>query len=99
MRETLEETAYRFLPRFLVGIYQWPRPQRDITYLRFAFGGDLGEEVAGRQLDTGIVRAVWMTLDEMRATQARHRSPLILQCAEDWLAGRRYGLDLLRHYD
>ncbi|MFN4063364.1 NUDIX domain-containing protein [Azoarcus communis] len=99
VRETLEETAYRFLPRFLVGIYQWPRPQRDITYLRFAFGGDLGEEVAGRQLDTGIVRAVWMTLDEMRATQARHRSPLILQCAEDWLAGRRYGLDLLRHYD
>lgn len=99
VRETLEETAYRFLPRFLVGIYQWPRPQRDITYLRFAFGGELGEEVAGRQLDTGIVRAVWMTLEEMRATQARHRSPLILQCAEDWLAGRRYGLDLLRHYD
>ena len=99
VRETLEETAYRFLPRFLVGIYQWPRPQRDITYLRFAFGGDLGEEVAGRQLDTGIVRAVWMTRDEMRASPARHRSPLILQCAEDWLAGRRSGLDLLRHYD
>ncbi|NMG36755.1 NUDIX domain-containing protein [Azoarcus sp. TTM-91] len=98
VRETLEETAHRFVPEYLVGIYQWPRPQGDITYLRFAFGGAVGELVAGRALDEGIVRAVWMSADELRASQARHRSPLILQCVDDWLAGRRYGLELLRHY-
>ncbi|NMG67257.1 NUDIX domain-containing protein [Azoarcus indigens] len=98
VRETLEETAHRFVPEYLVGIYQWPRPQGDITYLRFAFGGAVGELVAGQALDQGIVRAVWMSVDELRASQARHRSPLILQCVDDWLAGRRYGLELLHHY-
>ncbi|HEX8963236.1 MAG TPA: NUDIX hydrolase [Rhodocyclaceae bacterium] len=98
-REALEETAWRFTPTALVGVYQWPRPQRDITYLRFAFTGELGEHLADRQLDKGILRAVWMTPAEIAATRDRHRSPLILQCVEDWLAGRRFPLDLIRHYD
>jgi 8-oxo-dGTP pyrophosphatase MutT (NUDIX family) len=98
-REALEETAYPFSPEYLVGIYQWPRPQGDITYLRFTFGGRVGAEIAGRALDSGIVRAVWLTLDELKATRERHRSPLIMQCVEDWLAGRRYPLDIVRHYD
>ena len=98
-REALEETAHRFRPEFLVGIYQWPKPDSDVTYLRFAFGGSITGFDAGRKLDSGIVRAVWMTLDELRATRERHRSPLILQCCEDYLAGRRYPLDLVRHYD
>lgn len=98
VRETLEETAYRFEPEYLVGIYQWVRPQGDITYLRFAFGGRVGELVAGRALDEGIVRAVWMTPEEMRATRDRHRSPLLLKCAEDWLAGARHSLALIQHY-
>jgi 8-oxo-dGTP pyrophosphatase MutT (NUDIX family) len=98
-RETLEETAYPFVPEYLVGIYQWPRPQGDITYLRFTFGGRAGEVETGRKLDAGIVRAVWLTLDELKATRERHRNPLVLQCVEDWLAGRRYGLELLHYYD
>ena len=97
-REALEETAHRFRPEFLVGIYQWPKPGSDITYLRFAFGGSVEGFEPERQLD-GIVRAVWLSLDELRATRERHRSPLILQCCEDYLAGRRFPLDLLRHYD
>ncbi|ENO81701.1 NUDIX hydrolase [Thauera sp. 27] len=95
VRETLEETAWGFTPEYLVGIYQWTRPQGDITYLRFAFGGRLGGEEAGRALDQGIVRALWMTADEVRASTARHRSPLILQCVEDWIVGRRFPLALL----
>lgn len=98
VREALEETAHRFVPEYLVGIYQWTRPQGDITYLRFAFGGRVEGEEAGRTLDDGIVRALWMTADEVRATRDRHRSPLILQCIEDWAAGRRFPLSLLRHY-
>ncbi|AVR89255.1 NUDIX hydrolase [Thauera aromatica] len=98
VRETLEETAHRFTPEYLVGVYQWTRPQGDITYLRFAFGGRVDGEVPGRRLDEGIVRALWLTPDELRATAERHRSPLILQCVDDWLAGQRFPLSLLRHY-
>ncbi len=98
-REALEETAWGFTPTALVGIYQWPRPQGDITYLRFAFCGELGAHEDGRMLDAGILRAVWMTSDEVRATADRHRSPLVWQCVADYLAGRRYPLDLVRHYD
>lgn len=97
-REALEETAHRFTPEWLVGIYQWPRPDGALTYLRFAFGGSLGDELAGRVLDAGIVRVVWMTPDEMRGCAQRHRSPLVMQCVDDWLAGCRHPLSLLRHY-
>ncbi len=98
-REALEETAHHFRPEFLVGIYQWPRPVGDITYLRFAFGGTLTGFDPQRRLDSGIVRAVWMSVDELRASRERHRSPLILQCCEDYLVGRRFPLELIRHYD
>lgn len=97
-REALEETAYAFTPTELVGIYQWPRPQGDITYLRFAFAGNVGAHETARQLDTGILRAVWMTPEEIVACAERHRSPLVLQCVQDYLAGRRFPLDLIRHY-
>ena len=98
-REALEETAWHFTPNALVGVYQWPRPQGDITYLRFAFAGDLGEFEDGRPLDDGILRAVWLTPAEIEASRDRHRSPLILQCVQDYLAGRRFPLDLIRHYE
>ena len=98
VRETLEETAHRFAPEYLVGMYQWPLPQSDVTYLRFAFGGAVAGEVDGLKLDDGIVRAVWLTVAELRESTVRHRSPLVLQCVEDWIDGRRFPLDLIRHY-
>lgn len=98
-RETLEETTHTFEPRALVGVYlsrfQRPATGEDVTYLRLAFCGDLGEAVPGRALDTGIVRTVWMTPDEVRASVQRHRSPLVLRCMEDHLSGRRFPLDLI----
>ena len=98
VREALEETAYRFKPTHLVGIYNWQQPAKDVTYLRFAFGGELRGYEAERRLDEGIVAARWLTLDEVRATEARHRSPLILRCIEDLMAGKSAPLDLLVHY-
>lgn len=98
VRETLEETAYHFKPTHLVGVYNWRHPQKELTYLRFAFAGELRGFEAERPLDEGIIGARWLTLDEVRATQSRHRSPLILRCCEDLLAGKRYPLDLLVHY-
>lgn len=95
VREAMEETAHPFTPTHLVGIYNWTRPRSDITYLRFAFGGSVGEALAGARLDTGILRAVWMSYDELLARHAQHRSPLVLRCVDDLRAGRRYSLDLL----
>ena len=100
-RETLEETAFHFKPTALVGVYmsRFERVQTDgaldITYLRFAFCGELGTEVHGQPLDEGIVRTVWLSADEIRASTARHRSPLLLTCMEDYLAGRRFPIDMI----
>ncbi len=99
VREALEESAYDFEPEYLVGVYRWHSDESDTTFLRFAFGGKLAHHHPERALDQGIVRAVWMTMEEMRACRERHRSPLVLRCSEDYLAGKRYPLDLLVHYD
>lgn len=97
-RETLEESAYQFEPQHLTGVYHWHAPLSDTTYLRFAFCGRVLAHHAERALDDGIVRAVWMSPDEIRASAARHRSPLVVRCMEDYLAGKRYPLELLTHY-
>lgn len=102
-RETLEETAHHFTPTALIGIYMArsrPLAERgeDTTYMRFAFAGTLGAFEEGRALDEGIVRTVWMTADEIRASVQRHRSPLLLRCVEDYLAGKRHPLDVV-HVD
>ncbi len=99
VRETLEETARRFEPQALVGIYL-ARMQRDgsgevITYLRFAFCGAVGEPLPGRALDHGIVRTLWLTPDEIEASRERHRSPLVWRCVADHRAGQRHPLALL----
>ena len=100
-RETLEETAFHFKPTQVVGVYMSrfqrasttsPDGEEDITYLRFAFCGELGAHVAGQALDEGIVRTVWLTVDEIRASTDHHRSPLLLKCIEDYLAGQRFSL-------
>lgn len=97
VRETLEETAHHFSPEALVGAYlaRFERAGESITYLRFAISGRVGEAIAGRTLDSGIVRVCWLTPEEVRASAGRHRSPLVLQCIEDHLAGRRLPLDVL----
>lgn len=106
VREVLEETAHQFSPTALVGIYM-ARVQRapnnpnvpdesdDVTYLRFAYCGTLGAFDPTRTLDTGIVRTVWMTPEEIRQSTERHRSPLVLQCMEDYLKGQCYPAELV----
>ncbi|MGL1832601.1 NUDIX hydrolase [Rhodocyclaceae bacterium SMB388] len=98
VRETMEETAHQFVPSCVVGVYRWPRPQGDLTYLRFAFGGTADPAAGLHRLDDGIVRALWMSFDDLRASVARHRSPLVLQCCADWISGRRFPLDLVRDF-
>lgn len=99
IRETLEESAFHFQPQHLLGIYRWHAPESDTTYLRFAFVGEIIDHEPERVLDEGILQAVWLSPAEIRANQAAHRSPLILRCVEDYLAGKRYPIDLLVNYD
>lgn len=97
VREALEETARSFVPEALLGVYlsrfQRPATGEDISYLRFAFCGTAGEALPGRSLDHGILRTLWLAPDEIRALQPRLRSPLVLRCIEDHIAGRRFPLD------
>ncbi len=94
-REALEETAHEFEPDALVGVYmsryQSSRTGEDVTYLRFAFAGTVGA-MHDRPLDTGILRALWLSYEEIVALSDKHRSPLVLQCIDDYLRGRRLPL-------
>jgi 8-oxo-dGTP pyrophosphatase MutT (NUDIX family) len=98
VREVMEESAHDFTPHALVGMYlsryRSTRRGTDVTYLRFTFCGEAGAAY-DRPLDTGIIRTLWMTRDEMAACQERHRSPIVLQGVDDYLAGKRTPLDLL----
>ncbi|MDP2248364.1 MAG: NUDIX hydrolase [Nitrosomonadales bacterium] len=97
IRETQEETAYDFMPEHLLGVYHWRHPEKDITYLRFAFIGTASNHKPAQKLDDGILRAVWLSADEIRASQAMHRSPQVLTCIEHYLAGQRFPLSVLTH--
>jgi 8-oxo-dGTP pyrophosphatase MutT (NUDIX family) len=97
IRETLEESARHFTPTALVGIYQYRKPASPVTYLRFAFTGEVSEPEE-RPLDAGIIRALWMPVEEIRACRERHRSPLLMRCVDDHIAGRRYPLQLLHNH-
>jgi 8-oxo-dGTP pyrophosphatase MutT (NUDIX family) len=97
-RETLEETAFAFTPTGLLGVYLWrttPAAGEPVTYLRFAFRGELGAHDPARPLDHGILRALWLTPEQIAARAAEHRSPLVQRCVDDYLAGVRYPLELL----
>lgn len=97
VREALEETARAFQPAFFLGVYlarfQRPATLEDVTYVRLAFSGAVGEAIAGRELDRGIRRTLWMSEAELAACAQRHRSPLVLQCVRDHAAGRRLPLE------
>jgi 8-oxo-dGTP pyrophosphatase MutT (NUDIX family) len=99
VRETLEETGCLLRPDGLVGVYLArmvrPATQEDVTYLRFAFCGTLEGPDPGHVPEPGIVAVHWLTIEEVRQSAARHRSPLVLQCIEDHAAGQRHPLSLL----
>ena len=101
IREALEETAHHVEPAACVGIYmsryQHPETRTDVTYLRFVFACRLVAADPMRPLDAGILRALWLTPDELHGMAARHRSPLVWRAVLDYLGGSRHPLDLVRH--
>jgi 8-oxo-dGTP pyrophosphatase MutT (NUDIX family) len=92
-REVLEETAHRFQPTALVGIYRWHYAPADVTFLRYCFRGRI-EGVEERALDKEILALHWLTREELAARRGEHRSPLVQRCVDDYLAGRQFPLDV-----
>lgn len=96
IRETQEETAWQFSPQYLVGIYQWRADNND-TYIRYCFTGDLISHNPAQALDPDIHQAIWLDLDAFLARKSHLRSPLVMDCIEDYLAGERHSLSLLHN--
>lgn len=99
VRETLEECGHAFTPEALVGIYRWRyrHGTEDVTFLRFTFAGALGARDPDRALDPEILGTVWMRPAAIADARERHRSPLVQRSVDDYLAGRRYPLDVIAH--
>lgn len=97
IREALEETRWQVRPTHVLGLYHHDPENLDYGFLRVAFVATAEREHAERLLDTGIERAVWMTREEIAASVERHRSPMVLRCVDDYLAGTRYPLGLIAH--
>ena len=97
IRETLEESAWRFQPEALVGILLWRHPRSDERYLRFSSCGSCHEYDDSQTLDTGITQALWLSRDQLSANPRKLRSPMVLSSIDDYLAGERYSLDILEH--
>ena len=94
-REVLEETAYEFVPEALIGTYMYPNSTGEITYLRFCFTGSVGTHHREQKLDDGITQAMWLSRDELIDVTEKLRSPMVIQCIDDYLTGKRYPLDML----
>jgi 8-oxo-dGTP pyrophosphatase MutT (NUDIX family) len=95
VRETLEETAWHFTPEALLGVYQWRSPRGHST-LRFAFIGSVGAHEPQRALDPPVIATHWLDRDQVVRAAARLRTPLVLRCIDDYLAGQRLVLDALK---
>jgi 8-oxo-dGTP pyrophosphatase MutT (NUDIX family) len=98
-REAREETAWSFHPQALVGVYLWRNPVSGRAVLRFAFTGTVTHHDAAQRLDRGIVRTHWLTRSDLEERESRLRSPLVLRCVDDYLAGQRRPLDAVAQLD
>lgn len=96
-REALEETGWDIEPEAFLGLYHYQPPDLDYCFLRIAFTARALKHHPQRPLDTGIQRTLWLTRDEIARERARHRSPMLLRCVDDYLAGKRYPLSILAH--
>jgi ADP-ribose pyrophosphatase YjhB (NUDIX family) len=97
VRETLEESAWHFAPKYLVGVYLWKQPENGKSFLRMAIAGSVTHHEPQRRLDHGIERALRLTRDQVVAKSSRLRSPLVLRCIDDYLGGARHSLDALQY--
>jgi 8-oxo-dGTP pyrophosphatase MutT (NUDIX family) len=94
-REALEETGWEVALTGVVGLYVYPSPHdADTTYYRVCFAAEAVRHHPERTLDDGILRAVWLTPEELTSSN-KARSPLVPKCIADYMSGKRSPLDLI----
>jgi 8-oxo-dGTP pyrophosphatase MutT (NUDIX family) len=98
-REAKEETAWRFTPEAFLGVYRWRNPGTGAESLRFAFVGSVRDHDPAQPLDHAIVRTHWLSREELTSGQRELRSPLVLRCIDDFLAGCRHPLGAVASLD
>jgi 8-oxo-dGTP pyrophosphatase MutT (NUDIX family) len=96
-REALEETGHRFDPEHVVGVYLWHSQDAATTYLRVAFCGTVEPSADVAALDEGIVALHWFSRAQLVRRVRELRSPMVMRCIDDYLAGQRYPLDCLAY--
>ncbi|MFC5694608.1 NUDIX hydrolase [Pseudomonas sp. GCM10022186] len=96
LRETLEETGWEVELTAVTGIYLYTAPSNGVTYQRVCFAARPLRHHPERPLDDGIIGPRWLTRDELLAEKDRWRSHLVLRCIDDYLAGERFPLSLIR---
>jgi ADP-ribose pyrophosphatase YjhB (NUDIX family) len=95
VREVLEESGCTIECEDMIGVYLWIHPQTRQQFLRLVFAARFVSLDERAQLDDGILARRWMSLGDIRARRAELRTPAVLKCVEDYLAGRREADGLL----
>lgn len=96
IRESLEETAWSFVPEAIIGVYLWGREGARNPFLRVAFSGRCVTHDGKRKLDDGIERVLWLSRSDLMARSAQLRSPMVMRAIDDYERGIRYPLDLFQ---
>lgn len=104
VRETLEETGWHVELTHFMGVYIY-RPtenqslseetttvNKGTTYFRFCFSAKPIKQISNVELDHGIIRPLWLSIEELNAQDRKLRSPLVKQCIIDYQGGRQYPL-------
>ncbi len=99
VRETREETGWLFEPQAISGIYLWQHPDNGERFLRVVFCGSCRDHRAGQPLDDGILRALWLSRQELESRGAQLRSPMVLRAIDDCKAGQHFPLDMFREIE
>jgi len=95
-RETFEETAWNFEPTTLISIQLWQHPDNSTTFLRVSFAGGCYDFDPSSKLDSGIIRTLWLSRNELLEQQNRLRSPMVISCIDDYISGIKYPLSILK---
>jgi ADP-ribose pyrophosphatase YjhB (NUDIX family) len=95
VRETLEETACTVEVDSLLGVYLWIHPQTRQQFLRIVYVAKFISENKAFPLDDGVHAVHWYTLDDLKRRRKSLRSPVVVRCIEDYVAGKRKPQSLL----
>lgn len=96
-REAFEETAWHVAPKYLIGFYVY-KGSNNTTYHRACYAAEAVSHEPETSLDDGIIRALWLSRDEIAELGDKLRSPMVLKCIDDYLAGNNYPLELIYEY-